>query len=294
MKKKVAGILASVMIFFTLAPVTKNYTTKVKVPMDPNKLIISYIDVGQGDSELIQFHNKNILIDSGPESSRDILINYLKAAHVTRLDYVIATHPHEDHIGNMAEIIKAFKVGVFYAPDVTANTSAYENMVTSLKIKSLSIKVPSVGDKITIGDAALYFLAPNSTGYEDLNNYSIVTKLKFGNRSFIFMGDAEELSEGEILAKQLDLSADVLKVGHHGSGYSTSYEFLKAAHPKAAIISVGLLNDYGHPKQKILDRLTDFRVDIYRTDIQGNTVAVTDGRSLTFNNVPALKGKSNR
>jgi len=218
-------------------------------------------------------------------------MKYLKAAHVTRLDYVIATHPHEDHIGNMAKIINSFKVGAFYAPDVTTNTIDYEKMVTLLKAKSLSIKVPNVGDKITIGDAELIFLAPNSIEYEDLNNYSIVTKLKYGNRSFIFMGDAEELSEGEILAKQLDLSADVLKIGHHGSGYSTSYEFLKAVQPKAAIISVGLLNDYGHPKQKILDRLTDFGVDIYRTDIQGTIVAVTDGSSLTFNNVPVQKSK---
>lgn len=242
---------------------------------------IHYIDVGQGDSELIQVDGKNILIDAGTSDLKSL--NYLKTLGITTLDYVIVTHPHEDHLGSMDDIINAFDIGTFYSPKVTTTTKAYENMINALKSKNLKLTVPKVGDQLTIGNATLTFLAPNSDKYEDLNNYSIVCKLKYGNNSFLFDGDAETLSESEILAKQLDIQADVIKLGHHGSESSTSQTFLDKVNPKYAIISCGKNNDYGHPHQVTLDKLNAKEIKTFRTDLNGTIITTSNGTDITFN-----------
>lgn len=252
---------------------------------------IHYIDVGQGDAELIQIGDKNILIDAGTSDKK--ALNYLKSLGITTLDYVIATHPHEDHIGSMDDVINTFNVGTFYSPKVTTTTKTYENMINALKSKNLKLTVPKVGDQLTIGNATLTFLAPNSATYEDLNNYSIVVRLKYGNNSFLFDGDAETLSEGEILAKQLDIQADVLKIGHHGSDSSTSQEFLNKVNPKYAVIEVGKDNDYGHPRQDVMDRLKAANIQVYRTDENGTIIATSNGSEITFSTQPgSYNGKT--
>jgi len=242
---------------------------------------IHYIDVGQGDSELIQVDGKNILIDAGTSDKK--ALNYLRSLGITTLDYVIATHPHEDHIGSMDDVINSFNVGTFYAPKVTHTTKTFENMVNALKNKNLKMTVPKVGDTLTIGNATLTFLAPNSETYEDLNNYSIVCKLKYGNNSFLFEGDAEDVSENEILAKQLDIQADVIKVGHHGSHSSTTQAFLDKVSPKYAIISDEKNNDYGHPHKETLDKLNAKGIKTFRTDLNGTIIATSNGTDITFN-----------
>ncbi|MBN1061284.1 MBL fold metallo-hydrolase [Clostridium botulinum] len=267
---------------------------------------VHYIDVGQGDSELIQIGDKNILIDAGCNDNK--ALNYLKSIGITNLDYVIATHPHEDHIGGMTSVINNFEIGEFYAPKVTHTTRTFENMVKALQNKGLKITVPKVGDTLTIGNATMQFLAPNSATYQDMNNYSIACKLKYGNTSYVFMGDAEALSEGEILAKQLDISADVLKLGHHGSHSSTSQAFLDKVNPKYAIVSCGKDNDYGHPHQETIDKLNVKNINILRTDVSGTIISTSDGNNISFNvntsnntstgnttnnNIPETKTKSN-
>jgi competence protein ComEC len=255
-----------------------------------DNLNIHYIDVGQGDSELIQVNGNNILIDAGTNDKK--ALNYLKSIGVTTLDYVIATHPHEDHIGSMDDVVNNCKVGTFYAPKVITTTRTYENMVKALKAKKLKINVPKVGDELTIGNATLTFLAPNSSKYDDLNNYSIVIKLKYGNTSFIFMGDAQDVSENEILAKQLDIQADVLKVGHHGSYSSTTQAFLDQVNPKYAVISCEKGNDYGHPHKETLVKLNGKNIKVFRTDLEGTIIATSNGKGITFNVNPIDK-KSN-
>lgn len=252
-----------------------------------SEIKIHYIDVGQGDSELIQIGDKNILIDAGTDDKKSF--NYLKSLGIATLDYVIATHPHEDHIGSMDDVINTFNIGTFYSPKVTTTTKTYENMVNAIKSKNLKITVPKVGDQLTIGDATLTFLAPNSDKYEDLNNYSIAVKLKYGNNSFIFMGDAQAISESEILAKQLDIQADIIKLGHHGSESSTSQAFLDKVNPKYAIISCGKNNDYGHPHQTTLDKLNAKNINVFRTDINGTIIATSNGTDITFNVKPVEK-----
>ena len=251
---------------------------------------IHYIDVGQGDSELIQIGDKNILIDAGTSDKE--ALDYLKSLGIKKIDYAIATHPHEDHIGSMDDVINAFDIGTFYAPKATTTTKTFENMVKALKAKDLKMTVPKVGEEITIGNATLTFLAPNSDKYEDLNNYSIVVKLKYGNNSFIFMGDAQDISEGEILQKQLDIKADVLKIGHHGSHSSTTQEFLDKVNPKYVVISCEKGNDYGHPHKETLTKLNSKNINVFRTDLNGTIIAESDGKEISFNVKPVDKSSN--
>ncbi|WP_143317374.1 MBL fold metallo-hydrolase [Clostridium sp. HBUAS56017] len=287
--KKIKKILALLLILgFSLSAVSCGKSYKVDEGLDDiagsvetkenskDNLKISYIDVGQGDSELIQVDGKNILIDAGDKD--DDAYSYLKSIGVTNLDYVIATHPHDDHIGGMTTIINKINIGAFYAPKVTANTKSFENMIDALKKKNIQMKAPSVGEEVTIENAKLTFLAPNGGDYEDVNNYSIVTKLTYGKNSFLFMGDAEELSENEIMKNGLDISADVLKVGHHGSNSSTSNNFLKNVNPTYAVISVGKDNKYGHPTKATLKKLKSKKV--LRTDLNGTITIYSDGNKI--------------
>lgn len=287
--KRIIGILLTVIFAIFLISCSKN--TQTNNSSETKDLKIHYIDVGQGDSELIQIGDKNILIDAGTSDKK--ALKYLKSIGVTTLDYLIATHPHEDHIGSMDDVINNLNVKTFYAPKATTTTKTFENMVNALKNKNLQITVPKVGGQITVGNATLTFLAPNSEKYEDLNNYSIVVKLKYGNNSFIFMGDAEDVSESEILAKQLDIQADVIKVGHHGSSSSTTQAFLDKLNPKYAIISCGKDNDYGHPHKETLDKLKAKNIKIFRTDLNGTIIASSDGTDITFNTNPVNNSSNN-
>ena len=247
-----------------------------------NDLIIHYIDVGQGDSILIQIHGKNMLIDAGTPESINDLVNYLKKQKIDKFDYVIETHPHEDHIGGMSEIVDKFEIGKFYAPKVTTTTKSFDNMINSLKKKSLKILIARAGLTLDLGsDVKCQILAPNSDAYTNLNNYSTVIKIDFGNTKFLFDGDAEKLSEDEMINKGYDLSCDVLKLGHHGSRTATSNEFLKKTHPKIAIISCGLNNDYGHPHKPTLAKLKVINSKIYRTDKDGTIILESDGTKIS-------------
>lgn len=286
--KKVLSIL--IIALFSMFLVSCGKPEAAKKLKEAEDIKIHYIDVGQGDSELIQIGDENILIDAGTSDKK--ALDYLKSIGITKIDYAIATHPHEDHIGSMDDVIKAFDIGTFYAPKATTTTKTFENMVKSLKAKNLKMTVPKVGEEINIGKATLTFLAPNSEKYEELNNYSIVVKLKYGNNSFIFMGDTEDISEGEILQKQLDIKADILKVGHHGSHSSTTQAFLDKVNPKYAVISCEKGNDYGHPHKETLTKLNAKNINIFRTDLNGTIIATSNGKEISFNVKPVDKASN--
>jgi len=247
-----------------------------------------FLDVGQGDSELIRLKSgKNILIDAGTGETAKQLPVLLKELGVTRIDLLIGTHPHEDHIGGMAEVVKNFPIGQIYMPKIpnsqVPTTAVYENLLETIEAKKLKITAAK-SEMVPLEEdgCKLELFAPNRASYKDLNDYSVVAKLTCGQKSFLFAGDAESPSEQEMLKTGYDLKSDVLKCGHHGSLSSTTAAFLKAVSPTAAVISCGVNNDYGHPSKQVLSRLNKAKVTIYRTDQQGTILAQCDGKTIAF------------
>ncbi|MGH4123130.1 MAG: ComEC/Rec2 family competence protein [Clostridium sp.] len=275
-------LICTLLVFVTIAiAAVYKYNIKTNINLE-NNMVTHFIDVGQGDCILIQVNNKNLLIDSGTCDSTKKIIRYLKNNNITKLDYVIATHPHDDHIGGMASVIKSFKVGEFYAPKVTSSSESFEDMIRALKSKGLKIKIAKPNITLDLGPSVTcLMLSPNKTTYKDTNNYSCVLKISYKNSTYLFTGDMESLSEDEILNKGYDLKAEVLKVAHHGSKSSTTQEFLNRVSPKIAVISCGTYNNYGHPNKETLDKLKNLNCIIYRTDLEQNIVLISDGISTS-------------
>ncbi len=250
-------------------------------------LEVHFIDVGQADSILIKAPGGNMLIDAGNNGDADLITSYIKKQGVKTLDVVIGTHPHEDHIGSLDVVIDTFDIGKVYMPKVEHTTQTIEDVLLAIKNKGLKITAPVAGSTFNVGEVKCRILAPNSSKYDDLNNYSIVIKLEFGNTSFLFTGDAEKVSEDEMLQKHKDkLSSDVLKVGHHGSNSSTIQGFLDKVNPKYAVVMVGKNNSYEHPHKVVMNRLKEKGVTVYRTDENSTIVANSDGNNITFNTKP--------
>lgn len=245
-------------------------------------LKVHFLNVGQGDCILIQSYDKNLLIDSGPNTSSKKVIRYLHKHNIKKLDYIIATHPHEDHIGAMDDIISNFTVDNFFAPKIASNNTDFLNLVTELSKKKKKINASKSGLEFNINEnTKLTFLSPKEDNYDNLNNYSAVIKLQFKQISFLFTGDSEKLIEDELIKGQADLAAQVLKIGHHGSKTSSSKNFVSRVNPTYAVISCGLGNDYGHPDKVTLNTLTELKIKGYRTDKQGDIIFASDGKNLS-------------
>ena len=244
------------------------------------RLSVHYLDVGQGDSEFVQLPNGEcMLIDAGDMNYGGEITEQIKSLGYDKIDYLIATHPHADHIGGMSEVIENFEIGEIYMPRATTNTATFEELLNTISDKGLSISTARSETVIEeSGGLTMEFLAPCSAEYDDLNNYSAVLKITFNDSSFIFTGDAEDVSENEMLENSYSkLNSDVLKVGHHGSKYSTTEDFLNAVSPEYAVISCGKDNSYGHPHNETVKRLTDAGVKLYRTDRLGAVTISTNG-----------------
>jgi len=250
------------------------------------ELKVHFIDVGQGDSILIEHASKTMLIDTGPKESMISLMDYLSSQKIKKIDYLILTHHHKDHIGNAATVINNYDIGVLYMPNVTSDTNAFENLTKAIKAKKLNITRPIPGSSFAFGDAQCFIFAPNSEIYEDENDYSIVLKMVFKNTSFLFTGDAQPYSEKEMMDKGYDLSADLLKIAQHGNNNTTSKEFLERVNPKYATLSCALNDSNDHPSKKVMKLLKEKDIPVYRTDQCGTVVCTSDGQNLTFDKEP--------
>lgn len=261
--------------------------TGVKSSQAVSSVKVHYINVGQGDSFLIQTGNENVLIDGGGKGKGDEVVAYLKKQKVSTLNAVVSTHPDADHIGGLAYVIQTLKVKSVFAPKVSHTTQAYKDFLLAVKKKNLTIKQAKTGVEIATkaNDISLKFLAPfKSYSTSDLNDWSAVLLLKHGKKSFLFTGDAEEKSEKDMISKNLISKVDVLKVGHHGAKTSTSTALLNKAKPTYAVISVGK-NSYGHPTSTVIKRLNSAKAKIYRTDKSGNIIFTSTGTKLTVKTV---------
>lgn len=252
-------------------------------PVD-GELMISYLDVGQGDAAYIRVNDYDILIDAGPRSDVDKLMAQLEEKNIDDFEIVIATHPHEDHIGGMTDVFKKYNVESFYMPKVSHNTKTFEYLVNAVSKEGIKITPLKAGMSIDLGSGCKFDVySPIYESYEDLNNYSPIMKLSFGEKSFIFTGDAEAHAEKEVLAKYpTNLDADVLKLGHHGSSTSSTDEFVSAISPEYGIISCGVDNKYGHPHKETLNTIKKYNIKAYRTDLQGEITLTSDGKTINI------------
>lgn len=255
--------------------------TTALVPMelpDDSTFSIHFIDVGQADAALVECDNHYMLIDGGNKADSSLIYSVLKKADVTKLDIVVGTHAHEDHIGGLPGAFNYCNADLTLCPVTNYDSVAFEDFAKYAEQNGGGITIPNEGDTYALGRATVKILSLN--GGSDTNDTSIILRIEYGQTSFLFTGDAEREAEQASLNAGADLSATVLKVGHHGSDTSTTYPFLREIMPQYAVISVGEGNNYGHPTEDTLSRLRDADVKVFRTDMQGDIFCESDGETV--------------
>lgn len=287
-KSKAKGVAAAVVVliaviaglFFGKDAIFGGLTDTPSAPVSGGEVQFHFIDVGQGDAALIRTEKGDILIDAGTNSSEDQLKAYLDKLGVTELEYAVFTHPHEDHIGGADMILNTYTVKRVILPDKEHDSKTFERMMDAIEAEKCEVIMATPDKTFKVGELNCTILAPISTSYTELNNYSVVIRADYGETSVLFTGDAETHSEEEMLERYRfkgTLDCDILKAGHHGSDTSSSQAFLDAVTPVHAVISVGEGNTYDHPKQEILARYEAMRITIHRTDKEGSIVFTTTG-----------------
>lgn len=261
-------------------------TTVQRAAAQTDTLDVHFLDIGQGDCIIITQGNHAMMIDAGDNDKGTAVQSYLNYLGIDALDYFILTHPDADHIGGADVILYKFDCETVLMPDKETDTRTYDDVIQAMKSKRYSAVHPEVGDTYSFGDASFTVLGPIQE-YSDNNNNSIVIRMNHGDNSFLFTGDAEEEAEWDILEEGLNIRADVLKAGHHGSSTSTSDEFLEAVSPKYAVISCGEGNKYGHPHAETMNKFRQKGITVYRTDEQGTIIASSDGNTITWSESPS-------
>jgi competence protein ComEC len=246
-------------------------------------LSIHFLNVGQADCILVKAPNgQTMLIDGGDEKDGEEIISYLKREGITKLDIVVATHPHHDHIGSLDDVIRAFPVSVVYMPNLPYDTKYYHDLFRVISEKQIPVDRAKAGVEFKLGfSVKVEMLAPKAAYYKHINDYSAVIKIKHGKKKFLLMADAGAEEEKEIISRG-SVKADVIKVGHHGANTGTTMEFLKKVKAKTAVISVGRNNPYQFPSKEVLYRLNNRNMTIYRTDQLGAIIATSDGKKILF------------
>lgn len=245
-------------------------------------MMLHMIDVGQADSFLLIQDGETALIDCGTRSTGQDIVEYLKDLGITKLDYVFGTHPHEDHMGGMYDVITNFEIGKIIIPKIKHGVTSnwYIKLMKEITISRYNVEFTKVQTIYKLGDATMKIIGPILEPEEELNNYSTVLKVSFGEMDIIMTGDAEKEVEEEILLSGENIDAEIYKVGHHGSDTSNTNEFLDAITPDYALISTG--NKYGHPLKSTMEKLEEREIEVYRTDENGTVIATITSDDITF------------
>lgn len=249
----------------------------VTVPMDG--LYVHYIDVGQGDSELVCCNGEYMLIDAGEPEAADAVLEYLDRHGIDKLDYLVCTHSHSDHCGGLDAVVESLEVGTVFTSPYAGDSPSYEIFTDAVYDAGLELTVPELGESYRLGEASFSFIGPVED-YDNTNDDSLVMRLEYGDTSFLFTGDMTAKAEKDLIKDGASLRCDVLKVGHHGSSGSSCYQFLYEAQPGIGVISCEKGNSYGHPHEETLSRLDDADVTVYRTDLEGSIVIFSDGMKV--------------
>ena len=279
--KYVKKVIVFVLIAFIVL-IFKNYDSYTlgddSVILD-DKLFVSFIDVGQGDSIFIELpNNETMLIDAGEEYESDNVIEFINDKGYSKIDYLIGTHPHSDHIGGLVNVINSYDIKEIYLPKVIHTSQTYETLLNTIYNLNLEVNAASSGMVIFQDEhLKVNILSPTLEEYSNLNNYSVVVKLDYGSTSFLFMGDAEALVEEEIIEYA---NSDVIKVGHHGSDTSSSMDFVNAVDADYAVIMSGKDNQYDLPSSNVVDRWTNSGAKVFNTSVNGNIIFSSDGNNI--------------
>lgn len=253
------------------------------------QLKVHFIDVGQADCILIQAGEKNMLIDAGNNEDAEIVVAYLKEHGVKKLDYVIGTHGHEDHIGSLDEVIYQFEIGELFLPRQSYDSKSYRDVLKAVKVIGIGITVPSFQDVRSLGEARFIFVTPDAKeDYEDVNDSSLGIRITNGAHSFLMCGDISKEMEKRLIRSRIYLQSDVLKLNHHGSSDTSSEAFLKAVAPRYAVISCEANNEFGHPHESTMKKLRELGMELFRTDQQGTIIFSSNGKQLTCNVPPIV------
>ena len=275
-------ILAAILLLCSCGLLPRSQTS---APVDADEtekgFVVYFIDVGQADAALIICDGAAMLIDGGNVADSDLVYTFLKDRGISHLEYIVASHGHEDHAGGLAGALNAATAGIALSPVAEYDTTAFSNFIRYLDEQDIRITVPRHGDEFGLGSADVHIIGPVKN-YSSHNDMSLVIKIAYGNTSFLFAGDAERASELDMLEAGCDISATVLKSGHHGSDTSTTYPFLREVMPQYAVISCGRNNQYGHPSDDVLSRFRDADVTVFRTDLQGTITCTSDGQTVSF------------
>lgn len=255
--------------------------------LSQSEVNIYFFDVGQADCTLFVDNDKTLLVDTGDIDTADLVLSYLKELNINKIDYLVLTHPHADHIGGASKIIENYDIGNILMPNKTTNTNVFEDTINIIEEKKYNIIIPHQNDIYQLDTGIFEILSDQTINWgDDLNYYSLVLKASFNDIDIIITGDADKEVEENIIKSNKNISAEILKLGHHGSYTSTSNEFLNKVNPLYAIISCGKNNSYGHPHDSTLDKLNN--INYYRTDEVGTIIF-----SIKDNNIEIISEKEN-